>query len=95
MQHFGFETVIATGGVKTGLDIAKAITLGATMGGVARPVLQALERGGRDGAAAMLGQIVEEIRVTMLLVGARNVTELGRAPRIVTGELVDWMRQKF
>jgi isopentenyl-diphosphate delta-isomerase len=95
VQNFGFETVIATGGVKSGLDIAKAITLGATLGGVARPVLQALERGGRDGAAAMLTQIAEEVRIAMLLVGARNVVELGRAPRIVTGELVDWMRQKF
>jgi isopentenyl-diphosphate delta-isomerase len=95
VQHFGFETVIATGGVKSGLDIAKAITLGANLGGIARPVLQALERGGRDGAAAMLAQITEEIRLAMLLVGARNLTDLRRAPRIVTGELVEWMQQKF
>lgn len=95
VHHFGFDTVIATGGVKTGLDIAKAIALGATLGGVARPVLQALERGGREGASAMLTQIAEELRVAMLLVGARNLIELGRAPRIVSGELSDWLRQKI
>lgn len=95
VQNFGFETVIATGGVKTGLDIAKAIALGATLGGIARPVLQALERGGRDGASALLSQLTEEIRVAMLLVGARNLTELGRAPRVVTGELAEWLRQKI
>lgn len=94
VQNFGFETVIATGGVKSGLDIAKAIALGANAGGIARPVLQALEREALAGASAMLSRIIEELRVAMLLVGARNLTELGRTPRLVTGELAEWLRQK-
>lgn len=94
VQNFGFETVIATGGVKSGLEIAKAIALGANAGGIARPVLQALERGGPGSASTMLSQIIEELRVAMLLVGARTLTELGRAPRVVNGELAEWLRQK-
>jgi isopentenyl-diphosphate delta-isomerase len=94
VQNFGFETVIATGGVKSGLEIAKAVALGASAGGVARPVLQALERGGRAGAAAMLSRLVEELRIAMLLVGSRNLTDLGRTPRLITGELCEWLRQK-
>src|SRR4051812_27531221 len=44
-----FDTIIATGGVATGLDVAKSLVLGATVAGLARPVLKALHAGGRKG----------------------------------------------
>lgn len=94
VQNFGFETVIATGGVKSGLDVAKAIALGATAGGIARPILQALDRGGPKAASAALQLAIEELRAAMLLVGAHSLVELGRAPRLVTGELAEWLQQK-
>ena len=87
----GFETVIATGGVKTGLEVAKALALGATAAGVARPVLVALREGGRDGALSALDRIERELRAIMLLTGSRNVAALRRTRRIVTGELAAWM----
>jgi isopentenyl-diphosphate delta-isomerase len=88
-----FETVFATGGIKSGLDIAKAIALGAHAGGIARPVLQALEQGGRAGALALLDSIELELRTALLLTGAPSVAALARAPRIIIGELAEWMRQ--
>lgn len=90
---FGFDTVFATGGVQTGLDVAKAIALGATAGGIARPVLQALEGGGRAAALAFLSRVEAELRAALLLVGARDLAALRRAPRLVTGELAEWIRQ--
>lgn len=89
----GFETLFATGGVKSGLDVAKAIALGASAGGIARPVLQALENGGRQGAVDFLERVETELRMTMLLVGARNLAELAATSRVVLGELAEWMRQ--
>jgi isopentenyl-diphosphate delta-isomerase len=89
----GFETIFATGGVKSGLDVAKALALGASVGGIARRALQALESGGRAGAVAFFEQIETELRTAFLLAGARNASELARAPRIVTGELAEWLRQ--
>jgi isopentenyl-diphosphate delta-isomerase len=82
---------IATGGIRTGLDVARAIALGATAAGIARPMLQALNAGGRVGAEAYLDRIERELRTVMLLCGAQRVTELQRAARIVTGELKDWL----
>jgi isopentenyl-diphosphate Delta-isomerase len=88
----GFETVIATGGISSGLDVAKAIALGASCAGIARPVLQALLSGGRPAVEQMLDAIEVELRAAMFLVGARDLPALKAAPRVVTGELEAWMR---
>jgi isopentenyl diphosphate isomerase/L-lactate dehydrogenase-like FMN-dependent dehydrogenase len=55
-------------------------------------VLQAFERGGRAAAVAHLRQIELELRTAMVLVGARNVDALRAAPRVVRGELAEWLR---
>ena len=93
VSRFGFETVFATGGVQNGLDVAKAIALGASAGGIARPTLQALEQGGRDGALAFLARIEEELRVAMLLTGSADLAALRRAPKLVFGHLREWLEQ--
>jgi isopentenyl-diphosphate delta-isomerase len=89
----GFSTIIATGGMHTGLDVGKAIALGASAGGFARPLLQALDAGGPAGAEARLDQIELELRATMLLTGSGSLAELARAPRLILGELAEWARQ--
>jgi isopentenyl-diphosphate delta-isomerase len=89
----GFETVFATGGVQSGLDVARAIVLGADAAGIARPVLQAFDAGGRDGAVRFLKGIETELRTAMLLVGARDIAALKRVPRVIMGELREWMQQ--
>jgi isopentenyl-diphosphate delta-isomerase len=87
----GFRAIFATGGLASGLDIAKAIALGATAGGIARKALQALESGGREGAERFFEQVETELRAAMLLTGSRNLRELARAPKLVTGELAEWL----
>lgn len=84
-------TTIATGGVRSGIDIARAIALGAKVGGIARPVLQALSRAGEDGVREYLDEIAHELQSVMLLTGTRTVDELRDAPRIITGDLVSWL----
>ncbi|MFO0548973.1 MAG: type 2 isopentenyl-diphosphate Delta-isomerase [Polyangiaceae bacterium] len=85
-----FHTVIATGGVSSGIDVAKAIALGAHAGGIARPVLQALTEGGPEGARAFLRRVKAEIMSVMLLVGARNLDELRDADVILGPQLERW-----
>jgi isopentenyl-diphosphate Delta-isomerase len=88
-----FETVIATGGVQSGLDVAKAIALGAHAAGLARPVLQALVNDGPEAAERFLDQVEAELRTAMLLTGSRRVGDLRRAGRIFTGELREWVSE--
>jgi len=91
VHSHGFETVFATGGVQNGLDIAKAIALGASAGGIARGALQALERGGPSGARQFFAAVEAELRAALLLTGSANLAALKRAPRVITGELKDWL----
>lgn len=84
-------SAIATGGMRNGYDVARALALGASAGGFARQVFMAFLEGGRPAAEAFLTRVENELRAVMLLVGASNVAELRQAPRYITGELRDWM----
>ncbi len=85
----GLET-IATGGIQTGLDVARALALGATACGIARPMLQAHVRGGRAEAERAIDQIERELRTVMLLTGAASVADLRKLPRLVLDPLKQW-----
>ena len=93
LAPLGFDTLIATGGVFTGVDVARAIALGATAGGIARPALKALTAGGRAGAVSFFEGVERELRALMLLTGSRDLAALRKAPRIVGGELRLWIDQ--
>lgn len=71
--------VIGSGGVRTGIDVAKAIALGASLVGLAQPFLgPALESAAA--VEARIRRTVRELRITMFCVGARDVAALRRAP---------------
>jgi isopentenyl-diphosphate delta-isomerase len=88
----GGMTAIATGGIRNGLDAARALALGAAAVGIARPILQAYQKGGKEGAEAYLLQVERELSAVMILCGARSVADLQQADRIITGELREWLR---
>ncbi len=71
--------VCATGGVATGLDVARALALGATCAGIARPLLQA-QALGYEALDRALGQVVAELRMAMVLTGSANLAALRQAP---------------
>jgi len=86
-------TTIATGGVRSGLDIARALALGASAAGMAQPLLRALVEGGVDAACRLVDDILDELRTVMLLCGAASVAELHKVPRILGPELQRWLSE--
>jgi isopentenyl-diphosphate delta-isomerase len=88
----GILPVIATGGVRTGLDAAAALALGATAVGVARPLLQAALAGPAN-AGDWVGTFERELRTAVFLTGGRTVADLPQAPRVITGSLAAWLHQ--
>jgi len=91
MAGLGFETVVATGGINNGLDAARALALGASVVGIARPVLQALTNGGEKEAHAFLDGIENALRSAMVLTGSPTIASLRKAPRIHSSELEKWI----
>lgn len=84
--------IVATGGVRSGHDAAKALALGATAVGVGRPLLQAALRG----AAAVdewIAQFDLELRTATFLSGAAAARELRSVPRVILGATKEWIAQ--
>jgi isopentenyl-diphosphate delta-isomerase len=72
-------TVIGSGGVRHGVDAAKAIASGAHLVGVAHRFLQAADHSAKD-VVEKVRRIVAELRTTMFCVGARTLDDLRKAP---------------
>ncbi len=84
--------VVATGGVRSGLDAAKALALGATIVGVGRPLLQAALKG--EGACVeWLAAFELELRTAIFLAGIKRASDLRRVPVVVTGRSKAWLDQ--
>ena len=85
--------VVASGGIRTGTDMAKAIALGADAVGIAKPFLdKAVE--GSDALREHIEGILREFRVVMFLVGAKDIEELKRVPLVILGDTAEWLRSR-
>lgn len=71
-------TIIASGGLKDGLDVAKSIRLGADLAGFAGGILEAA-LGGGEVLAERLGIVVEQLRIACFCTGSRSLADLRQA----------------
>jgi isopentenyl-diphosphate delta-isomerase len=67
--------IIATGGIRNGLDAAKALALGASCAGMAHVLLEPATKS-KDATIAEVDAIIKEIRAAMFLVGADKVSKM-------------------
>ena len=84
--------VIATGGIRNGLDAAKALALGASAVGIAGELLKPATES-PEAVIEKLEGIIHQLKVAMFLVGARNVYTMKNTRVIVHGRLRDWFEQ--
>lgn len=82
--------VLASGGLRSGTDAAKALALNASLCSVSQPVLEAAVKGERE-TERMLSCLMEELHNVMFLVGARQVKDLVKVPVVITGETAEWL----
>ena len=74
-------TLIGSGGVRSGIDVAKAIALGADLVGSAAPHLfRSAEGGGSDAILNGLRSFQDELRITMFCTGAADLQALRKTP---------------
>lgn len=84
--------VIATGGIRNGVDVARALVLGASSAGMAGALLKAATLV-PEKVIEQLEGVIHELKVTMFLVGAQNISLLENAEVVITGRTRDWMEQ--
>jgi isopentenyl-diphosphate delta-isomerase len=82
--------VIASGGLRTGTDVAKALALNACVCSLSQPVLEPAVKGAKE-TENVLRCLTEELRNAMFLVGAKDVKDLTKVPVVVTGKTAEWL----
>jgi isopentenyl-diphosphate delta-isomerase type 2 len=75
----GPKGLLASGGLRTGLDVAKALALGAELAGLALPFIRAASSGGSDAVIEAVKGLEKGLRSVMLLTGSPNLRSLKEA----------------
>jgi isopentenyl-diphosphate delta-isomerase type 2 len=70
--------IIASGGLRSGMDVAKAVALGAELAGLALPFIRAVVRGGVDGVLEVTEQLRMTLESVMVMTGSRTLEDLRR-----------------
>lgn len=83
--------VIASGGIRDGIEMAKALSLGANLTSLSQPILHAAFKGVEE-TVDMLSLLIEELRNCMFLVGASSVKNLQNTPLVIVGKTAEWLR---
>ena len=70
--------VLVDGGIRTGMDVFKALALGAKGVLIARPFVNMVYGGGEEGPAVLVAKLKAELEDTMLMCGAHSLAEIDR-----------------
>ena len=71
--------VLVDGGIRTGMDVFKALALGARGVLIARPFVNMVYGGGEEGPAVLVAKLKAELEDTMLMCGAHSLAEIDRS----------------
>jgi isopentenyl-diphosphate delta-isomerase len=89
--NVGLE-VIATGGIRNGVDVARTVALGANSAGMAGVLLEAATKSA-DEVIKQLEAIIHELKVTMFLTQSMDISDLKKRDVILLGRTKEWAEQ--
>jgi isopentenyl-diphosphate delta-isomerase len=85
--------VISSGGVRSGLDVAKSLALGAALAGTALPMLAPATRSPKAVGKA-INAYLRALRISMFLTGCKDLSMLQSAPIVVLGRTREWLEAR-
>ncbi|MHA1409409.1 MAG: type 2 isopentenyl-diphosphate Delta-isomerase [Candidatus Odinarchaeia archaeon] len=83
--------IIASGGVRSGLDVAKALALGAEIVEISLPLLKKAKKNVKA-VKRYLEHILQQLKIVMYLVGANTIDDLKNTPLIISGNTANWLK---
>jgi isopentenyl-diphosphate Delta-isomerase len=86
-------SVFASGGIRSGVDVAKSLAMGASLACVSQPILETADQGPKE-TENLLSYYVEELRNVMFLEGVDSVQKLMNAPIVLTGKTAKWLQAR-
>ena len=89
-----WDTLIASGGIRSGWQAAQAIALGADAVAMSGNILAVLLQQGEEAAVAYLQDVIADLKDIMVLTGSRTVRELQQVPLIFTGDTLAFIQSR-
>ena len=87
-------SIIGSGGFMSGHDIAKGLAIGANAIGMAGYFLQILINEGIEVLQKEIEALQDELMMIMTALGAKTISDLKKAPLIISGETYHWLNQR-
>jgi len=85
--------VIASGGLRSSVDIAKALSLNACLASLSQPILPAAVKSAEE-TEKSLSCLIEGLRNVMFLLGTQRISALAKVPVVITGKTAEWLRTR-
>jgi len=85
--------IIGSGGIRSGVDVAKALALGASLASFSQPILRSAVKGVKE-TSKTLSLLADELRNVMFLVGADSVQTLRKTSIVIRGKTSEWLRTR-
>ena len=83
--------LIASGGIDHALDCIKALTLGCSLVGMARPLLRVLMDASDKGLVGYLEDLIQNMHRIMLILGSQKIEDLKKVPALISGKSYHWL----
>ncbi len=87
-------SLVASGGIRTVQDTAKAIALGADQVGITAPFLKTLLQQGEDVLHEYMQRFLYQLKAVFLMCGASNCREMQKKPLIILGDTAAWLQRR-
>ncbi|MDO1605445.1 type 2 isopentenyl-diphosphate Delta-isomerase [Lactobacillus sp. YT155] len=87
-------TIFASGGIRTPLDVLKALRLGASYVGISGFILHQVYQGDHEQALTYMKKWLNNIKIASCAIGARNIKELREQPIVLSSELENYLEQR-
>lgn len=84
--------IISSGGIRSGLEAAKAIALGADAVGMALPFLK--NATSQEQLNRFISRFNDSLRIAMFLVGANSIEELKESKLVIRGKTREWLNER-